>query len=186
MSGWHNWTGEARPRPAKRETKKAGGKPFPSMEEIRSMRESCGRRATDETLAVVGRELLRQAWPSAPMPDRKFLIQQGPTAYIWALARSIPILAAWVESRRDEQGELPERFDAAGLVTWARLFSSSDVAAHAALFVACVWTPYQAPSYGWRFDAMEFATVADEANLAPVMAWLHKPVWPHSLARSKR
>ncbi|MGE0412043.1 MAG: hypothetical protein AB7I98_03770 [Verrucomicrobiales bacterium] len=150
------------------------------------MRESYGRQAADEALAVEGRELLRQSWPSVPMPDRDYLIKHGATAYIWALARSIPILAAWVEGRRNESGELPVKFDAAGLVSWARDYSGSDVAAHAAFFVACLWTPYQAPSYGWRFDALEFATVASEADLAPILAWQRKPVWPHSLARSKR
>jgi hypothetical protein len=93
-----------------------------------------------------------------------------PTAYITQLIHSFPCL----DSKLHDY--YPAEFDADKFHALMSGWSHGEILC--AIFVLNVWNPGYAEQQGWRFDLMEFISIADNGNKRALLAWCERPYWP--------
>ena len=97
-------------------------------------------------------------------------MNQSPTEYILALARSFPCLEPKLRWWN------PDNFDADDFHDMTRAWSTSE--RYAVSFVLTVWNPGYARERQWTFDAVEATSSLDLVNRMPILQWMARPYYP--------
>ena len=97
-------------------------------------------------------------------------MNQSPTEYILALARSFPCLESKLKCWN------PSNFDADDFYIMTRGWSTSE--RHAVSFVLTVWNPGYAQDRQWTFNAVDAVSTLDPVNRVPIIEWMTHPYYP--------